>query len=70
MDNNLGDKLRVLRLARGWTQTELGWHMRMSSTAINAVEHGRVRAWPNFVKRAAKALGVPVEELTEELVEA
>lgn len=56
-------KLRALREARGMTQTELGRRIRISPSAISAVEAGDRRPWRNFRKRVAKVFGVEESEI-------
>ncbi|MFI1179091.1 helix-turn-helix domain-containing protein [Streptomyces sp. NPDC020799] len=52
-----GQRLRVLRDERGWTQDELGERMGFSGTHISAVETGRRPPTPRFSKSADRALG-------------
>ncbi|MEU8888248.1 helix-turn-helix transcriptional regulator [Streptomyces sp. NPDC048442] len=52
-----GERLRILRDERGWTQDELGAHMGYSGTHISAVETGRRSPTPRFSRSADRALG-------------
>lgn len=52
-----GQRLRMLRDERGWTQDELAERMGCSGTHISAVETGRRRPTPRFAASADKALG-------------
>lgn len=52
-----GERLRVLRDERGWTQDELAVRMRYSGTHISAVETGRRSPTPRFSQSADKAFG-------------
>lgn len=35
------NRVRELRLARGWSQAELGKHVGVSRQAVNAIENGK-----------------------------
>ncbi|MFF3542420.1 helix-turn-helix transcriptional regulator [Streptomyces platensis] len=52
-----GQRLRMLRDERGWTQDELAVRMGCSGTHISAVETGRRRPTPRFAASADKAFG-------------
>ncbi|HSW65178.1 MAG TPA: S24 family peptidase [Dissulfurispiraceae bacterium] len=55
----MGDRIRKLRLDKGWTQEELGKHIGLQKAAIQKYEKGYVEniKRPN-IKRLAEALGV------------
>ncbi|MFF3733953.1 helix-turn-helix domain-containing protein [Streptomyces sp. NPDC002476] len=52
-----GQRLRMLRDKRGWTQDELGQRMGCSGTHISAVETGRRPPTRQFAAAADRALG-------------
>ncbi|MER6525344.1 helix-turn-helix transcriptional regulator [Streptomyces sp. NPDC001508] len=52
-----GQRLRMLRDERGWTQDELAERMGYSGTHISAVETGRRSPTPHFARTADRALG-------------
>ncbi|MGW7295773.1 helix-turn-helix domain-containing protein [Streptomyces xiamenensis] len=52
-----GQRLRLLRDERGWTQDELGERMGCSGTHISAVETGRRPPTQRFATSADRALG-------------
>ena len=60
-------RLRQLRLARGWRQTDLAQKARVTQALISQLETGK-KVSPSVVPllRIAKALGVSVEELVTE----
>jgi transcriptional regulator with XRE-family HTH domain len=60
------EKLRALRLERGWTVAELARRARVHPSAVSAIEHGRWKPWPAFARRVARVLGVRVDELLGE----
>jgi transcriptional regulator with XRE-family HTH domain len=57
-------KIRKLREARGWTQRDLSTRTGIHAPTISQIENGIVQLWPGYAKRIAKALGVPVSEVT------
>lgn len=60
----LAERLRQMRLDRGWSQAQLAKRARINRNVVNTTEHGR--SYPNAdnLGRMAAALGVPVEDLT------
>lgn len=55
----IGEHIRRLRKARGWSQTELGAHAGISRATIAQIELGRYRSVDlDTVVALAKALGV------------
>lgn len=56
-------KLRQIRQEKGLTQTQLGHKIKMAGSCVSQVESGDRRAWPNFRKRVARALGTPEAEI-------
>ncbi|MFD7547531.1 Scr1 family TA system antitoxin-like transcriptional regulator [Streptomyces sp. NPDC059578] len=52
-----GQRLRMLRDERGWTQDELAKQLRCSGTHISAVETGRRSPTPHFARNADRILG-------------
>jgi len=61
-------KLEAARLARGWSQTKLGWKARLAQSQISGFEQRRIMVGPEQAKRLAKALGLDPSELTQESV--
>ncbi len=59
-------KLEAARLARGWSQTKLGWKARLAQSQISGFEQRRIMVGPEQAKRLAKALGLRVDELTQD----
>lgn len=58
--NRLGQCLRELREARGWTQDQLSEQSDVPQTTISSLESGRVtRTSDENMRRLAKALSVP-----------
>jgi transcriptional regulator with XRE-family HTH domain len=60
----LKDKIKKLRLAKGWTQTQLAQRAHVSQQAIWKIETGKASESRKLPAIAA-ALGVSVEELVE-----
>ena len=50
--------LRIVREARGLTGRELARRCGVHPSLVSKIEHGAVRPWPAFRRRAAESLGV------------
>jgi transcriptional regulator with XRE-family HTH domain len=59
----LGNKIRDLRLAHGWSQAELGRRCDLHRTFIGSVERGERNLSALNLRRIAKILRVPLENL-------
>ncbi len=58
--------VQELRTQRGLSQVELARRSRIHPADISRIEGGRLVPYRPQVRRLARALGVPVEELTRE----
>jgi transcriptional regulator with XRE-family HTH domain len=60
---NIGKRVRTLREARGWTQTELAERSGISQKAVSAIE-GKADAnpYPTTMQALLRAFGVTMEE--------
>jgi XRE family transcriptional regulator, regulator of sulfur utilization len=56
-------RIRAERQRRGWSQTVLGARAGMATSEVSRIETGRLRPYPNQLRRLAKALDVPADEL-------
>ena len=61
--HNIVTRMKVERLRRQWTQTDLAYHARMSPSDISRIENGLLIPYPGYAERLAKALGLSPEEL-------
>lgn len=61
----LADRVKNLRIARGWTQTELAERAHVSQQLIWKIERGKA-AESRKLPGIADAFGISVEELLEE----
>lgn len=59
----LGERVRQYRLARDWTQAELGRRCRLHRTFIGSVERGERNLSILNLRLIAKILRVPLAEL-------
>jgi len=59
MDN----RLREYRVKAGLTQVELARRARMADSNLNAIERGRLLAWPKARRSLARVLRVQANEL-------
>jgi transcriptional regulator with XRE-family HTH domain len=63
----IGDRIRQLRSARGWTQLELSLLSGVTQSTISRVESGRQpRIRGGTLQRLASTLEAPVDSLTRE----
>lgn len=63
MTNELANRLREEREARGWTQAELAARMGVSRKTVNTVENSVFVPSTIIALKAARILGKPVETL-------
>jgi len=64
MTITLGEKIKTLRLSRGWTQEQLGMLSGFSRSFIKSIESGASkRPGADRLAKISKALNIPVEEL-------
>lgn len=61
-----GEKIRMSREARGWSQADLARRVSISQPAINKIEAGETRL-SRFLPRIAQELGLDIAELIEGL---
>lgn len=57
------NRIKDLRMARGWSQGELASRLGVTRQTINAVETNRYDPSLPLALRVAKLLGVPVDTL-------
>ena len=60
-------RIKIERLDRGWTQTELAYFARISSADVSRIETGRMIPYPGQAQRLARALNLEPAELLEEI---
>ena len=59
-------RLKVERLKRGWSQTELAFKSKVAISEISRIETGRLQPYPSQIKRLARALQVDAAVLLED----
>jgi putative transcriptional regulator len=57
------NRIRTLRIERGWSQAELAAVLRVSRQTVNNVETGRVVASLPLALAVARVFGTPVESI-------
>ena len=62
---SIGENIRVLRLARGWTQEELAQRLHLTRQAVGHYESGRTVPDIDTCRRLAEVFGVELEVLLE-----
>lgn len=57
------NRVRELRQANKWTQSELGEHLQVSRQTINAIENNRYDPSLSLALKIAATFGMSVEEI-------
>lgn len=60
---SIGEKIRQLRMARGWSQGQLEYRAGMKGGYISLVESGKRNPKPETLGKIAGAFGITLEEL-------
>ena len=60
------NRIKELREEQGLSQSELARRARIGAANLNAIERGRIYAWPKARRSLAKALKVTQKELFPE----
>jgi len=58
--------LRIMRLIRGWSQSEFAARLGIDRTTLSRVETGFVKPGPELRRRIAEALRIPEKVLFSE----
>jgi transcriptional regulator with XRE-family HTH domain len=66
MNEQFGEKVRVLRHRRNLTQQEVSYRTGISTPHISSLERGQRHPSLEYAERLAEALGVPINYLCEE----
>ena len=61
----IGENIRVLRLARGWTQQQLAEQLHLTRQAVSHYESGRTQPDVDTCRRLAQVFGVELDVLLE-----
>ncbi len=59
-----GERLKKSRIAKGWTQAELGKMLNVADATINRYEKDLRRPDPEMLRQMADILGVSIDYLT------
>lgn len=62
-DHSIGERVKLLRSQKGWSQTDLAQHTGVTQSAISGIENGRSQGRLILGKLAA-AFGITYEELS------
>jgi transcriptional regulator with XRE-family HTH domain len=63
--NSTNDKIKRMRMHKGFSQVELARRSGVSQPAISQIESGTKTPTLDTLRKLAKALGVPVSELID-----
>src|ERR1700730_498042 len=64
-EDELSTALTVLRVIRGWNQTELAKAARMHSSAVSTYERGKIVPELRTIERLVSAMGFPLSALDQ-----
>ena len=56
-------RMKQERLRRGWTQTAVAFHARLTAAEVSRIETGRLRPYPTQIARLAQVFGLDPAEL-------
>jgi putative transcriptional regulator len=62
-NENMNNRLRVLRAERSWSQAELGGRLGVSRQAVNAIETGKYDPSLPLAFKLARLFQMPIEEI-------
>ncbi len=62
----MNNRVRELRAAQGWSQTELGERLGVSRQTINAIENGRYDPSLPLAFAIARTFELPIEQIFSE----
>ena len=63
LEEDMNNRLRVLRAERGWSQAELGGRLGVSRQAVNAIETGKYDPSLPLAFKMARLFAMPIEEI-------
>ncbi len=66
MAETIGERIRRLRLDRGWSQSQLAWLTDLSTAAISRIEAGNRKPTKRTIRDISRALSVSEAELRGE----
>ena len=59
----MNNRLKVLRAARNWSQSDLADKLEVSRQSVNAIETGRYDPSLPLAFRIAELFGLPIEDI-------
>ena len=62
-----GDRIRALRLERGWTQVEMADFLVMDRSYLSEIETGKKDPSLTMLKTIADGLSIPLSKLFDDL---
>lgn len=65
MNKIIGDKLKMLRKQKGWSQEETSDYLAISQSAYARIENGVSHSWANHLEKIGKVFNVTLEELVK-----
>lgn len=65
MNKIIGDKLKMLRKQKGWSQEETSDHLAISQSAYARIENGVSHSWANHLEKIGEVFSITLEELVK-----
>ena len=62
----MGERIRIARIRRGWSQTALASQTNLDQSIISKIEIGRLNPTVTEIARLALALGLEAKDLEDE----
>jgi putative transcriptional regulator len=66
MDDDMKNRLKILRAERDWSQAELAGHLGVSRQAVNAVETGKYDPSLPLAFKIARLFDMRIEEIFDD----
>ena len=66
MEQDVKNRLKVLRAERDWSQAELGGRLGVSRQAVNAIETGKYDPSLPLAFKLARLFTLPIEEIFDD----
>lgn len=65
MNKIIGDKLKMLRKQKGWSQEQASDYLAISQSAYARIENGVSYSWANHLEKICEVFSVTLEELVK-----
>ena len=62
----VGNKLKILRLAKNWSQEQVADYLQISQSAYARIERGAGNSWATYIRKICELYTITPEELVKE----